>query len=247
MNKFKLKYFIASIISKLRAKEQNNDHRVLMYHSIYEVLQDRVDHFSVKLEVFKAHMKYIKSSGIKVVHFGELPESESSISITFDDGFKDNLVLVAPIMEKLKLPWTIFMVSDYLDKSSPTFLSESEIIELSKFEYVQIGGHGKTHSPLARLSIEESKEELLECKLSLEKIINKKITTMSFPHGSFTKEIVSQASDLGYTAIGNSVALPVFENEKIFLNRIAIYDYDSVDILKGKISGKWDWMGRRML
>lgn len=245
MNMFKLKYFLAKKFALLNAKDESINHKVLMYHSIYKNKADRVDHFSVSLDNFVKHMKALKEMNIKVVHFGEHLKNEKSVSITFDDGFKDNLLLVAPIMEKLELPWTVFMVSDYLEGNYTNFLSENELVVLSKFRYVRIGAHGKTHTPMAQLSSSDYQSELKESKIKLEEVLGKEVDSMSFPHGSYNEEVLSKAKSCGYKFIGNSIPLPVSDDQ--FLNRYAIYDYDSDRNLRQKVLGKWDWMGRRMV
>lgn len=247
MNLFKYKYLFAKILSNIITKRNEMDSRVLMYHSVYEDKLDRIDHFSVSKDNFYKQMKFLKDNSMKLVHFGEEKPGEKCVAITFDDGFQDNLLTVAPIMEDLNIPWTIFIVTDFLDNSYQNFLNIDGLKTLSQFKMVRIGAHGKTHRPLKSLSFEDAKKELSSSKNTLESILNIEINSMSYPHGSRSLELSEAAKNIGFDNIGNSLPLPKEDNLPNEINRIAIYDYDSVSDLRNKLFGKWDWLGKRLL
>ncbi len=246
MNLFKYKYYILKYINILSIKKIKSTNRCLMYHSIFNDNRYYVDHYSVRFLEFKKQMKFLKKNAENLVHFDEFVESECSISITFDDGFKDNLTLVAPLMEDLELPWTIFVVSDFLSDEYPDYMSKEDLLELSKYRFVKIGAHGKTHQPLASMKFEDAERELRESKKEIENILGQQVLTMSFPHGSFSQDLLRCCKDLGYKNVGISV--PYRNDSKAFaINRFSIFEYDSVLDLRFKISGHWDWFGKRYL
>lgn len=243
---FALKYQLAKVYSLLQPKRVIDSHVCLMYHSIYKTKEDYHDHFSVELNNFKRHMQALKSSGIDIVPFGQEPHLENSVSITFDDGFKDNLTLVAPIMQELEIPYTVFMISDFLAEEHPQYLNNDELKTLSTMPGAQVGAHGQTHRPLGKLSNEQALTELQVSKKTLEAVLEAEVTSMSFPHGSYHSDILQQALQVGFKHIGNSIALPnLNENNTSMINRIAIFEYDSAQDVLNKLAGKWDWMGKR--
>lgn len=72
-------------------------------------------HFESQVRFMRACFNVIPlAEGVRRLHAGEaLPPG--ALSITFDDGYLDNLTQAAPILESLGLPWTLFVVSGGLD------------------------------------------------------------------------------------------------------------------------------------
>ena len=56
-------------------------------------------------------------------------KNEFMIAITFDDGYKDNLVYALPILEKFEIPATIYITTKFLSENTEMWWYElSEII-----------------------------------------------------------------------------------------------------------------------
>ncbi len=99
----------------MRAKAQSHG-LVLMYHRIAEPLSDPWD-LAVSPSNFRAQLEVIRREGVCL----PLPDFAMQItnpnrprrlfSITFDDGYRDNLINAAPALEAHDLPATIFVVS----------------------------------------------------------------------------------------------------------------------------------------
>ena len=98
--------------------------------------------------------------------------------ITFDDGLKDVYTVAYPELKKRQIPFTIFVIVDYLDTEG--YITTEELIELSKDPLVSIGAHGMTHDVLTGLSIEKQKYEMFSSKKYLEEIIGKKVDFFAF-------------------------------------------------------------------
>lgn len=222
-------------------------HQCLMYHSI-TVDEPKNDIYALSLSKFKEQMQFIKDSKFNVVSFDKANSlDQSHLTITFDDGHKDNFALVKSVMKELGLPWTVFVISDFVD-NNPAYLSSAELKELAIDSLVTIGAHGKTHNPLTSMSFSEAKEELRLSKLVLEKIIQKPVTTMSFPHGAFNQSLIQAAIDLGYNKCGTSTPsnnLLGSSAKEQEIARHCIYSCESSTSFKQKLSGQWDWMARR--
>lgn len=111
----------------------------LLYHRIVPQ-KFQTDEFSpyrglaVTKECFEEQARYLKenfkclslSKAIELLREGTLPRK--SLIITFDDGYKDNLTLALPILEKYELPATIYVVTGLIDRTAELWWFEQEFI-----------------------------------------------------------------------------------------------------------------------
>ena len=94
-------------------------HRVLPNLSALPIDSPFLGH-AVSTGRFEEQIKYL-SENYKVVSLDEVGKSidqskeEFLVAVTFDDGYKDNLVHALPILEKFKIPATIFVTTMYPD------------------------------------------------------------------------------------------------------------------------------------
>lgn len=54
------------------------------------------------------------------------PLPKNSFAITFDDGFRNNLTVAAPILEAYNVPATFYLTSDFLDSNSMSWIDRIE-------------------------------------------------------------------------------------------------------------------------
>ncbi|HAG91593.1 MAG TPA: hypothetical protein DCL41_06960 [Bdellovibrionales bacterium] len=241
--RFCLKHRMASLLAAIRGKQNLEVYRSLMFHSIFDSARfQKEDLYSLEQSKFESFLQDVKTLGLKVVRFEDSDRNSHSISLTFDDGYKDNLLRALPLLEKFNFPFTIFIVTDFLSSSYPEYLSEEEIRILAKHPLVTLGTHGKTHRPLADLDFEMAKLEIKESKEVLETLVGRPVETMSFPHGSYNEALVKCAKDLGYKKIGTSDPKPNGDGFGSLIFRQCIYSCDSKVSFGQKIRGKWDWV-----
>lgn len=238
---FCIKHKLASWMSQIRGSRKANVHRSLMFHSVHMDGTNTQGIYGISLSRLGELVQELKKMEIRFQRFEEAFEgNDSSVSLTFDDGHKDNFSLAFPMMIQAEVPFTIFVVSDFIGKKG--YLNEKEIQELSQSSLVTIGTHGKTHQPLTDLSLQEAQKELSESKRRLELLIHQPVEVMSFPHGKFNPSLVQMAQDLGYKKIGTSVAQANEDGLGPLVNRQCIYSCDTRFTLRQKMMGLWDWI-----
>ena len=98
---------------------------VLMYHSVAPKDDasyiDPPNHMTP--ELFERQMVYLKRNR-NVVSYSSLVESilagkdppAGTVCISFDDGYRDNLTVAAPILQRLGLPATLFIATGYVER-----------------------------------------------------------------------------------------------------------------------------------
>lgn len=102
--------------------ERSHNAVLVVYHSINEYCEDRIRVPNIVTPTaFEAQMQYLVSTA-KVIPLQEYvdhveerkPILNKSIVVTFDDGYKDNLTVASPILQKYGVPATFFIATRYI-------------------------------------------------------------------------------------------------------------------------------------
>lgn len=252
MNSLKLN--IAKAISKGNKLIKINSlpktgQRILMYHSVRNesTLKISKNIYTLNSNLFGEHMRYLKdyfNQHIEQLGFDNPhPQNKFVLNITFDDGFKDNLTVVAPVMEELKIPFTVFVATDFLDSSNPLHLDQQELKELAAMSLVTIGSHSKSHANLTQLNRNQIQEEVQGSKLILEDIIGAEVNGFSYPFGGVNKRVRDVVEESGYRYAANSCFnINNKTDDRFMLSRNEIWNTDTNLIFQEKIQGYWDWL-----
>ena len=220
--------------------------QILMYHSIGgHAAGDTKGLYSIDPRKFLEQMNFLyelqRTGKIRVVPFGK--EEPGCVSITFDDGYVDNLTVAAPILEKLDLPFHIFITPDFITKRQVGFLTVEQVKLLAKHDLVTLGIHGYTHKPLTEHSPLELVDQISRATQWLSDTTGKSVTTLSYPHGKVNNFVTQVVAECGITHAACSKFGPVRPNSDLRqLPRIDIWSTDSKRSFAGKIAGRWDWL-----
>lgn len=134
---------------------------------------------------------------------------KKGIVLTFDDGTRDHLEIVAPILEKYDLP-TIFFVS--IGKCGKKgYLTKKEIKKLSDKGF-EIGNHTLNHKILTRLFYDEIFKEISTNKKELENLLGKEITSFCCPGGAYNRKVIKAVKKTGHSCC--IVGQNFFKNKK---------------------------------
>ena len=120
------------------------------------------------------------------------------VAITFDDGFRDNLTVALPLLEKFQLPMTLFVTAGFLDRD--TYLSEGDLREISRHPLITIGAHGLWHHHFNRLTQGEARMELTESRRLLTGITGKTVDLLAWPYGECNPGLERLSAECGYRA-----------------------------------------------
>lgn len=224
-----------------------NGHRILMYHSVGgQAYQDILGLYHIDASRFESQMDLL-SNQLPRQAFVSLLEGMSAsclfcLTITFDDGYRDNLTVAAPILAERHIPFTVFVTSGFVE-SDTRFLTRQQLRELSEIPGATVGAHGMTHRPLSQLSPSELRSELRESRQFLEDIIGQSVTTMSCPHGSISPMVMAVAQEEGYVAVATShMNINGPHAHPLSLSRVDIVSSDTPQLMWNKVQGAWDWV-----
>ena len=135
--------------------------RILGYHRI----ADAGDSLAVSPARFREQMRAVAESGAQPIRLDRAIELLRSpvpgryVCVTFDDGYRDNLLAAAPVLAEFDIPATIFLPSRIIDgevpfhwyEEPPPALSWDEVGELVAGGLVDVQSHTLTHPLLPQV------------------------------------------------------------------------------------------------
>ena len=183
--------------------------------------------YDVFLDVINSDMQFVSAIDLVKKHI------KNKVAITFDDGLKDVYRVAYPELKKRSIPFSIFIVTDFLDKEG--YISTSELIEMSKDPLVTVGSHGVTHKILKGMPIQEQIDELKSSKAILEKIIDSDVEIFAYSHGQFDDNTIRLLKKYKfYKYIFGTGGLPLN-----FITKKYIYNLPRFNCENGKTSLKF--------
>ena len=171
--------------------------RVLMYHSVNNDIGTSHPDLVVTPANFKAHLNYLKKHQYQFLTMSELiageHQSSPRVVLTFDDGFQDNYRYMFPLLKEFKAKATIFLCPNMPDIDK---LTEAQIKEMQASGLVEFGAHTMTHINLSQVEDDIAKQEIIESKHEVERIVETTCTSFAYPYGRIndrTADFVQQA------------------------------------------------------
>lgn len=213
---------------------------VLAYHKIDEPTSDiKLRGAFTSSKNFARQMRYLKRQNYKFYTASELVDfylengafPPRAITLTFDDGWKDNYTNAFPIMKELGIRATIFLVSSCIGKRSAKVVADGEgerehlaledILEMSEYG-IEFGSHTLNHKLLHQVPDEEVEFEVTESKKEIENLLQKPCRVFAYPAGFCTAAAQNAVKRAGYVAAFSTV-YGDRENVNLYaLNRIEI-------------------------
>lgn len=213
---------------------------VLAYHKIDEPTADiKLRGAFTSPRNFAKQMSYLKKQGFEFYTASELIDfyrqhgafPRQAVALTFDDGWKDNYTNAFPIMKKLGIRATIFLVPSCIGEKSAKVVGDGEgerlhlasedITEMSEYG-IEFGSHTLNHKLLHKASDEEVEFEVTESKKEIENLLCKPCRVFAYPAGFFTDAAQNAVKRAGYAAAFSTV-YGERENINLYaLNRIEI-------------------------
>ncbi len=166
-------------------------HRVHEDRDVYGLSIDRRS-FQAYCEFFQRHFKVIPL-GEFVAKLERGEPLNRHLAITFDDGYRDNIDNAVPVLERLGLPATFFVVSQWIGSDivpwwgthgTPQWMTWDQVRELRRRGF-EIGSHTRTHLDLGSITGPVALKEILGGRLELEERLEERVDLFAYPYGGF--------------------------------------------------------------
>jgi peptidoglycan/xylan/chitin deacetylase (PgdA/CDA1 family) len=181
---------------------------ILMYHRI-DILRPTLPAITRSLTVdprdFARQMRWLHSHGYHTVtqtqlfaaleRHGRLPAKP--VMITFDDGYRDVLKNAAPVLRRLGMKATAYVITSRISNGDVSFLTWPELPELEQ-DGIEIGSHTVHHSELPELSDPVALQELIQSRHALEAHLHHPVQWFAYPAGRFDARSEGLVRQAGY-------------------------------------------------
>jgi len=229
---------------------------IVCYHSVTQVPVKVDPHKQhIPLPLFLQHLDYLQKH-YRVISLSQYLEARRenrrlphhSAVLTFDDGFADFYSVVAPELNRRKIPATVFVITDRASggfvPNGESFLTWDQIRELAA-KGVEIGSHSCSHPRLTDLSVDEITRELADSREALATCVGHSRIPLSYPFGQMSGAVAGQAEALGYTCAIANDAGPNSDTRNLYeLSRTVRASDDDLATFAGRISGL-TWLSNR--
>jgi peptidoglycan/xylan/chitin deacetylase (PgdA/CDA1 family) len=179
-----------------------------MYHRIGRlpaVQSATSDALTVEPAVFDTQMEWLAHHGYHAISDRQLlraldlgaPLPRRPVLITFDDGYADVLYNAEPILHRLGMPATAFVITDRVGGPDPSFLTWRQLRDLERDGFT-IGSHTVRHLDLTKLSPAQTWFELRHSRQTLERRLGRPVHSLAYPYGAADPAVVAAALGSGY-------------------------------------------------
>ena len=185
---------------------------VLCYHDIRTDPAGPTD-YSVTPARLRAHIGWLRQWGYTIVPLAEIVDRlaagrdlDGLVALTFDDALLGVGAEAATILERLRAPATVFVVTDVLGVDPPFWpgarrtLSDDELRALTASGLIRLGSHTTTHASLPALAADARAHELAASRAALETMTGAPVEVFAYPSGHHDAASEAAVRDAGYRA-----------------------------------------------
>ena len=199
---------------------------VLMYHSVAPSVEPG-GLLTVSVDSFERQMRFLREHRtpvtLEAAAASILAKSRTmgAVAVTFDDGYEDNYLYAFPILQKYRIPATVFLITSWVGEKG--YLTWEEVRRMRDSGLVSFGSHTVNHEPLTKLPPEESGREIVQSKKLLEEKLGGTVRTFCYPLGNMNAAVRAQVIDAGYAlAVGTNPGKRWPDNDVFAIKRLRI-------------------------
>lgn len=221
---------------------------ILCYHSLDP---GWVSPMAVPPERFAAHATWLSRNRIVVPaeraaaamsSRGTLPRGLSAL--TFDDGYADLYDHALPVLSRLRLPATVFLVAatlgegkavDWVDDPPARVLrtlTAGQVLQMQDAG-VAFGSHSHAHLDLTTLSYEDCVADLRSSRELLESVLGRRVPLLAYPSGRHDEGVRKAAEAAGYDAAFTLPEAPEAVS-RFAIPRAGVYPHNGTTTLRVK-------------
>jgi peptidoglycan/xylan/chitin deacetylase (PgdA/CDA1 family) len=175
-------------------------------------------------------------------------DGRDRIVITFDDGFENFLTQALPELEARKIPATVFVIADGMNREFGSDVYVEKLLSLEQVrslptDLVSIGSHTVSHPLLTQIEDNSARREIQDSRTKLEAMLARPVKEFSFPFGGFNEKLVEFCREAGYERAYTTLPAFAFEERGDFVvGRVRVDPTDWPLEFRLKLAGAYRWL-----
>lgn len=181
------------------------DCRILLYHHFTQTAPSKKKYSVITTpQRLEENIKYLLEQGYTIIplqalveyHRGTRTLPQKTVVLTMDDGYESNYTLAYPILQKYRVPATIFVVASAMNEGNK--MSWEQMREMEQSGLVDIQSHSISHIDHSALPPAEAAAAVEESFTIIEKNLGKrKYRMFAYPYGKHTDQTVTALQEQG--------------------------------------------------
>jgi peptidoglycan/xylan/chitin deacetylase (PgdA/CDA1 family) len=179
-----------------------------MYHRI-DYLRPTLPAITRSLTVdptdFAAQMRWLREHGFHSITQSQLFDAlergaslpKKPILITFDDGYRDVFGKAMPVLARLHMHATAYVITSRISGPDPSFLTWGQLAGLERRGF-DIGSHTVHHVELPSVAPAIATAELLDSRHALEQHLRHPVQWFAYPAGKYDAATAALVQRAGY-------------------------------------------------
>jgi len=251
----------AVVAAASRLPSSSEGMRCLMYHSVVPTTRRDPKQMQVSTDLLARQLEYLVENRFSVVDAGAAvsrlgdgcDSAPRSVVVTFDDGYADNQTLAFPILERLRVPATIFMTTEALSGRvrpiyGEAYIGVAQAREMLASGLITFGCHGETHRSLRGLSDHELRRETADAKAWMEDALGVAVKLFAYPYGSYDAwdaRVRTAVEEAGFDAAFTSIVGPNKPStDRLLLLRSRVSWAEEIPAFSRLLAGGYDWYSK---
>lgn len=152
-----------------------------------------------------AQMQKLRAAGFHTVSAAHVITSlrtgarlpKNPVVLTFDDGYSDQYTNVYPVLRRLHMVATFFIVPGFLD--TPRYLTWNEVLTMARHG-MDIEAHTLTHPDLTTLSAAARWHEIEGSRRVLQQRLHRQVRVLAYPYGAYNPAVEHDVAHAGFYA-----------------------------------------------
>jgi peptidoglycan/xylan/chitin deacetylase (PgdA/CDA1 family) len=204
---------------------------------------------------FEAQLRLLLERGYRPATFEQAvtaPPAERTFAVTFDDAYRSVLERAYPLMERLGVPGSVFVPTDWAGRAAPMAWDgidqwlggehERELLCLGWEDLRglaaagwEVGSHTCSHPRLTTLDDGRLDDELTRSRAACEAGMGAPCRSIAYPYGDVDARVVAATRAAGY-AVAAALPRRLGSTDPLDWPRVGVYHADDLRRFKLKVS-----------
>lgn len=201
---------------------------VFAYHRFGEATHPAAN---IRLDQFETHLKELRDGGYVVLPLPDViaalrrgePLPDRTVSLTVDDAYASLYAEAWPRLKAAGLPFTVFVVTNGVDRNLPGYMSWDQLRELAASGLATIGSQTASHPHMPLIGATRNADELAKSRDRIAAEIGRPPTLFAYPYGEMSLAVKEAVRDAGFVAaFGQHSGVAHSADDRYFLPRFVL-------------------------